>query len=331
MRILVVGGAGYIGSNTVRRLLEEKHKVFVFDDLSTGYREFVPKEAIFFKGDLKKNKDIEHFFKKHKVGAVMHFAASALVNESVVDPLKYYENNVSACVNLLKAMIVYRVKYFIFSSTCATFGEPKRIPIEAGDDQKPVNPYGWSKFMIEKILEDISKTGQIRYAALRYFNACGAHASATIGERHVPETHLIPNILKVITGEKKELSIFGDDYDTSDGSCVRDYIHIEDLASAHLMALKALKRGMPSSAFNLGSEHGYSVKEIVQAVERVTGKKVRSKTCPRRAGDPARLIGSSEKARRILGWRPKYDLPAIIQSAWEWEKKEAIRGPRQKF
>ena len=328
MRILVVGGAGYIGSNMVRKLLENKHQVVVFDNLSTGHREFVPKQATFVKGDLRNTADIERLFKGHKPAAVMHFAASALVGESVENPLKYYENNVSACVNLLKVMTAQKVKYFIFSSTCATFGEPKNIPIDELHPQNPVNPYGWSKLMIEKILADLSRNGQIRYAALRYFNACGAHASAEVGERHDPETHLIPNVLKVLTGEKKELSVFGDDYDTPDGTCIRDYIHIEDLASAHLLALDQLTKGMASDVFNLGNGNGYSVKEIIRAVERVTGKRVKFKICDRRPGDPARLVGSSKKAKKILGWQPKMGLSEIIESAWKWELKNCPQKNR---
>jgi len=325
MKVLVAGGAGYIGSNMVRTLIDEKHEPVVFDNLSTGHREFVPKKTAFFKGDLKNIKDIQTVFKKYKIDAVMHFAASALVGESVENPLKYYENNVLASINLLKVMKAHQVSFFIFSSTCATYGEPKRIPILDDDEQNPVNPYGWSKLMIEKILADLSKNGGIRYVALRYFNACGAHPSAEIGERHDPEAHLIPNILKVVSGEKPQLMIFGDDYDTPDGTCIRDYVHIEDLASAHLLALNALRKGMPSNVFNLGSGNGYSVKEIVQVVERVTGKKVKFKICPRRPGDPPHLVAGAEKARKVLGWKPKHDLKSIITTAWRWEEKEAHR------
>ncbi len=323
MRILVVGGAGYIGSNMVRMLLEKRHKVVVFDNLSTGHKEFVPKEAVFFKGDLRSIRDVESIFKLYKIDAVMHFAASALVGESVENPLKYYDNNVSACINLLKAMVAHKVNYFIFSSTCATFGEPKKVPMDETHEQNPVNPYGRSKLMIEKILQDLSRADQMNYVALRYFNACGAHPSGEIGERHDPETHLIPNILKVATGEKKELMIFGDDYDTPDGTCIRDYIHIEDLATAHLLALEALNNGMKSDFFNLGSEKGYSVKEIIRAVERVTGKKIKAKVSPRRPGDPARLVAKSDKAKKVLGWKATYDLEGIIETAWRWHRKEA--------
>ncbi len=321
MKVLVAGGAGYIGSNMVRKLIEKKHSPVVFDNLSTGHKQLLAKKVPFVKGDLRCFEDISAALKKHKVDAVMHFAAAALVGESVTNPLKYYDNNVSATVQLLKAMQQAKIKYFIFSSTCAVFGEPKRIPMVEDDPKSPVNPYGESKWMIETILKDHAKATDFRYVALRYFNACGAHPSGEIGELHEPEAHLIPNILKVLTGEKKELQIFGDDYDTPDGTCVRDYVHIEDLAEAHLAALEYLKKGNKSDAFNLGSGNGYSVKEIVQEVEKVTGKKVKVRMCPRRPGDPAKLIATSEKALKILGWKPHLGLDEIVRSAWNWEKR----------
>jgi len=321
MKVWVVGGAGYIGSNMVRKLLEKKHSPVVFDNLSTGFRHFVPKNVPFIEGDLRDLKDIRSAFKKHKADAVMHFAAAALVGESVEDPLKYYDNNVTACVQLLRAMQEARVKKFIFSSTCAIFGEPKRVPILEEDAKHPANPYGQSKLMVETLLKDHAHATDFRYVALRYFNACGAHLSGEIGERHEPETHLIPNILKTLTGEKKELQIFGDDYDTPDGTCVRDYVHIEDLAEAHLSALERLAKGMKSDAFNLGSGQGYSVKEIVRAVERVTGKKVPLKIVSRRPGDPARLVADSSKAAKMLGWKPKIGLDEIVRTAWNWERR----------
>lgn len=322
MKVLVIGGAGYIGSNMVRKLLETGHKPAVFDNLSTGHRAFVPKNVLFIKGDLKKYEDILAALKKVKPEAVMHFAASALVGESVQKPVMYYDNNVSAAVQLLKAMQVCKVKKLIFSSTCAIFGEPKRIPLVEDDPKAPVNPYGQSKLMIEHILNDHAHVTDFRFVALRYFNACGAHPSGEIGERHEPEAHLIPNILKVLTGEKKELNIFGDDYATPDGTCVRDYVHIEDLADAHLLALEYLGKGNKSDAFNLGSGNGYSVKEIVDMVEKVTGKKVKVKMAPRRPGDPAKLVATSAKALKVLGWKTKHDLESIIKTAWAWEKKQ---------
>ena len=319
MNILVVGGAGYIGSYMVRILVQAEHTPIVFDNLSTGHRELVPKGAAFFKGDLKNLSDVEKAFKKYKIDAVMHFAASALVGESVADPLKYYENNVLACVNLLKVMKSRKIRLLIFSSTCAIFGEPVRLPIQEEDPKAPANPYGQSKLMVETILKDVSGRSDLRYVALRYFNACGAHPDAEVGEVHDPETHLIPNILKVLRGEKKALTIFGDDYDTPDGTCVRDYIHIHDLCHAHLLALEALKKGMKSDCFNLGNGNGYSVKEIIKMVERVTGKKVPVKIGARRPGDPARLIASAEKAQEVLGWRPEMSLEQMIRTAWKWE------------
>jgi len=322
VKILVAGGAGYIGSTMVRVLLDAGHQPVIFDNLSTGHRSLLSKEAMFIQGDLRDIKDIRSALKKVRVEAVMHFAAAALVGESVTNPLKYYDNNVLATVQLLKAMQETKVKKFILSSTCAVFGEPKRIPILEDDPKCPANPYGQSKLMIETMLADHGRATDFRYVALRYFNACGAHSSGTIGEMHEPEAHLIPNILKVLTGEKKELQIFGDDYETPDGTCVRDYVHIEDLADAHLLALEHLKKGMKSNAFNLGSGDGYSVKEIVRMVEKITGKKVKSKIGPRRPGDPARLVASSAKAEKTLRWKPKRSLEVIIRSAWAWESKK---------
>ena len=319
MKVLVTGGAGYIGSNMVKKLLEHRHSPVVLDDLSMGHRHFVPKNVPFVKGHIRKSADLQNVFKKFKVEAVMHFAASAFVGESVENPLKYYDNNTLGALQLLKAMREARVRKLIFSSTCAIFGEPKRLPIKEDDEKQPANPYGRSKLMIETILRDHAAADGLCYAALRYFNACGAHPCGEIGEVHKPETHLIPNILKVLTGEKKQLEIYGDDYDTPDGTCIRDYIHVEDLASAHLLALEALAKGMKSDVFNLGSGSGYSVKDIVKAVEKVTKKKVKVKICARRPGDPAKLIASSAKAKKILGWKPKYDLEEIIQTAWRWE------------
>lgn len=317
--ILIAGGAGYVGSNMVRKLLETGHRPVVFDNLSTGHRRLVPQNVPLVKGDLKNFKDIRAALKKYKADAVMHFAASALVGESVENPLKYYDNNVSACVQLLKAMKEAKVNKFIFSSTCAIFGEPRRIPIREGDPKSPSNPYGRSKLAIEHMLGDLAASSDFRYVALRYFNACGAHPGGGIGELHDPETHLVPNILKALTGEKKELRIFGDDYATPDGTCVRDYVHIEDLAAAHLSALRALQKGMKSDVFNLGTGDGYSVREIVAAAEKITGKKVKVRMCPRRPGDPAKLVAFSGKARKILGWKPRHDLESILRTAWQWE------------
>ncbi|MBI2471507.1 MAG: UDP-glucose 4-epimerase GalE [Planctomycetes bacterium] len=321
MRVLVVGGAGYIGSHMVRALLEEKYDTVVFDNLSTGYREFVPERVPFIRGDLRNVPDIQGVFRDHSIDAVMHFAASSIVPESMSDPLKYYHNNVLACINLLKVMMENKVAKFIFSSTAAVYGEPENIPIKEEDKTCPTNTYGRSKLMIENILSDISRAYDFSYIALRYFNAAGAHPAGEIGEKHNPETHLIPNILKTARGEKSELMIFGDDYPTPDGTCIRDFIHVQDLCHAHLLALKALKDGKKNDIFNLGSGSGYSVKEVVRTVEEVTGKKIKVKIVPRRAGDPAKLVAGAEMAKKILGWKPNANLEEIIGTAWVWECK----------
>jgi len=320
--ILVVGGAGYIGSTMVRTLLAQGYTPVVFDNLSTGHQDFIPEEVTFVKGDLKNFFDICTVFKNKKIEAVMHFAASSLVPESVENPLKYYDNNVLACINLLKAMIENKVNKFIFSSTAAVYGEPRRVPIKEDDLKNPTNPYGHSKIIIEKILEDISNSYDFAYIALRYFNAAGAHSEGGIGEKHDPETHLIPNILKVLTGEKEEITVFGDDYATPDGTCLRDYIHVDDLCSAHLLALNKLIATEKSEVFNLGSGDGYSVKQVIEMAERVTGQKVNLKIGKRRPGDPEKLVASSEKAQRVLGWQAKLTLEDIVSSAWNWEKKQ---------
>ena len=322
MSVLVAGGAGYIGSVMVRALMDAGESPVVFDNLSAGHRRLVPKNVPFVKGDLRNFKHICATLKKHKVNAIMHFAAAALVGESMQNPLKYYDNNVLAGVLLLRAMQEAKVKKFIFSSTCAIFGEPKRIPILEDDPKSPTNPYGESKLMIETMLKNHANATDFRYVALRYFNACGAHTSEKIGEMHDPETHLIPNILKMLTGEKKELHLYGDDYDTPDGTCIRDYVHVEDIADAHLLALDWLRRKKTCGIFNLGAGKGYSIRDVISAVERVTGKKVPVRVVARRSGDPSRLVASPEKARRTLGWNPKHNLQSIISSAWAWEQKQ---------
>lgn len=318
--VLVAGGAGYIGSCMTRKLIQSGHKVVVVDNLSTGHRRLVDPKAVFEKGDLRHPADIDRVLRRHRVDCVMHFAASALVGESVENPLKYYENNALSCIHLLSAMTKHKVRDFIFSSTCATYGEPVKIPMSESHPNNPANPYGRSKLMMDWILRDLAIAGAIRFISLRYFNACGAHSSGGIGEVHDPETHLIPNILKVAAGKKKNLVIFGDDFKTPDGTCVRDYIHIEDIADAHLLAMKALKRGVKNEYFNLGHGKGFSNLEILKAVEKITGKKISYKIGPRRPGDPSKLIADSRKARKVLGWKPKRGLDEIIRSAWEWEK-----------
>lgn len=318
--ILVTGGAGYIGSHMVRALLENGYKPVVFDNLSTGYRNFVPKDVPFIKGDLKNKNDIQKVFKKYKIDAVTHFAASIVVPESVEKPLMYYENNVVSCVNLLNAMVGHHVKKLVFSSTAAVYGNPKRNPIQEEDAIKPNNPYGQTKAIMEKILFDLSRVEDFNYVALRYFNVGGAHGSGEVGESHDPETHLIPNILKNIKGENREFTLYGTDYPTKDGTCIRDYIHIEDLCQAHVLALKYLNKTKKSNIFNLGNNQGFSVLEVLKAAEKVTGKKAKVKITSRRAGDSIKLVASSKKAKAVLGWQPNKSLDEIIESAWAWER-----------
>ncbi len=320
MKILVAGGAGYIGSQMVRELLNGKYECIIFDNLSTGYERLIPEQATFIKGDLLSKQDLTKAFRGHKFDAVMHFAAYSIVSESVTFPLKYYENNVSACINLLNTMIENSVTKFIFSSTAAVYGEPERVPIKEDDRTCPTNPYGTSKLMIENILKDTSSSHELSYTSLRYFNAAGAYPSGKAGELHDPETHLIPNILKVASGKKEEVTIYGNDYPTPDGTCVRDFIHVQDLCRAHLLALKALFSGMRSDVYNLGNGNGYSVMEVVQMAERVTGKKINFIMGNKRPGDPARLVASSDKAKSVLGWSAQESLETIIKTAWEWEQ-----------
>ena len=320
--ILVIGGAGYIGSHMVRALLDAKYTPVVFDNLATGHKSSVPKGVKFIKGDLRKPQDIDRIFDSHKFEAVIHFSAASLVPESMSDPLKYYDNNVVSFVYLLKTMRKHKVKSIVFSSTAAVYGEPKSVPISEDDPKDPTNTYGRSKLMMEKIVEDSARAyGDLQYIILRYFNVAGAHHTGKVGECHHPETHLIPNILKAAKGEKKDLTIFGDDYPTKDGSCVRDYIHVEDVCDAHVKAIKAFGKGIKNSYFNLGSQDGYSNFQVISMVEKVTGMKVKYKIGPRRPGDPAKLVASAKKAKEILGWVPKFGLEDIVRTAWAWEKK----------
>ena len=319
-KILVTGGAGYIGSHMARDLVEAGYAVLVFDNLSTGHKRLVPRGADFMKGDLRNREDIKKAFEKHSIDAVMHFAASIVVPESVAHPTDYYENNVLASIHLLKMMLRYKVKYLIFSSTAATYGEPKHIPVNETDETVPTSPYGQSKLMFEKILHDTAVSHGLRYVSLRYFNACGAHPSGTLGPLKKNETLLIPNILKAAKNKNARLTIFGDDYPTPDGTCIRDYVHVCDLCRAHLLALKKLKKGMTNGIFNLGTQKGYSVKEVLRAAEKVIGKKIPVKIVGRRPGDPSKIVASTKKARRLLGWKPEMDLCQIIRTAWEWEK-----------
>lgn len=316
--ILVFGGAGYIGSHTVSHLLDNGYQVVVADNLIYGHREAVDKRAVFEHADLLDKFSLQQLFKKHKIDAVIHFAAFAYVGESVADPEKYYFNNVVGTVNLLNIMLENNVKDIVFSSTCATYGEPEYTPIDELHPQNPINPYGRTKLMIEQIFADYERAYGLRHIALRYFNAAGCAANGSIGESHTPETHLIPLVLKAITGERKSISVFGTDYDTPDGTCIRDYIHVEDLALAHRLALEKLS--VYSGCINLGTGIGTSVKEIILAAEEVSGKKCPVEYADRRAGDPARLFADNRKAKEILGWEPAYkNIKDIIQTAWNWE------------
>ena len=318
MNILVTGGAGYIGSICVEQLLDAGHTITIFDNLTEGYRRAVDPRAMLIVGDLQQRSDIEDALEKTRPDAVMHFAANALVGESMQNPSKYFRNNVHGGLNLLDAMVAVGCRRFVFSSTCATFGPPDRLPIDETLPQRPINPYGESKLMFEKILRWYDEIHGLRFVALRYFNAAGA--SERFGEDHRIETHLIPNVLKVALGQKDHVEIFGTDYETPDGTCIRDYIHILDLAQAHMLAL-----GVKESAFyNLGTGGGTSVREVIAACKKVTGKPVRVIEKPRRPGDPARLIAGSDKIKSALGWTPKFQsIENIVASAWAWH----VRNP----
>ena len=321
MKILVTGGAGYIGSHAVRALIEAGREVVVLDDLSTGFREAVHPDAKFYKIDIHDGEALDKLFQAEDIAGVIHFAAFSQVGESMKKPLKYYDNNLSGTLSLIKAMVRNNVKYIVFSSTAATYGEPERVPILESDRTQPTNCYGETKLAIEKMMKWTGGAHDLHYVALRYFNACGAHPSGEIGEAHDPETHLIPLILQVPLGKREAISVFGDDYPTKDGTCIRDYIHVCDLSDAHILALDYLMKGGESDVFNLGNGEGFTVKEVIETARRVTGHPIPAEICPRRAGDPAQLVASSEKARSILGWKPRYnDLETIIQTAWDWHR-----------
>ena len=319
MKLLVLGGAGYIGSHTATELLDNGHEVVIADNLVTGYREAIPEKATFYQGDIRDKDFLNDLMKKEKVDAVIHFAAYSLVGESVVNPLKYYENNLYGTKVLLDAMIKSGVDKIVFSSTAATYGEPENIPILENDRTCPTNPYGETKLAMEKMISWAAKAHGLHYVSLRYFNACGAHESGQIGEAHSPETHLIPLVLQVPLGQREAINIYGDDYPTEDGTCIRDYIHVTDLAQAHILAVEYLMKGNDSNVFNLGNGVGFSVKEVVEVARKVTGHAIPAVITERRAGDPARLIASSEKAREVLNWNPQHaELEEIISSAWKW-------------
>lgn len=319
--ILVCGGAGYIGSHTVRQLIDNSEDVIIVDNLETGHKEAIHPKAKFYNTDIRDEKALETVFKENKIDEVIHFAANSLVGESMMNPLKYYNNNVHGTEVLLNVMAKHDVKKIVFSSTAATYGEPKNIPILESDETKPTNAYGETKLAMEKMMKWADIAHGIKYISLRYFNVAGAHISGIIGEDHNPETHLIPLILQVPLGKREFISIFGDDYDTHDGTCVRDYIHVSDLADAHILAVNKLREGFNSNIYNLGSGNGFTVKEMIEAARLVTGHSIPAKVCERRTGDPAKLVASSEKARRELGWQPKFEnIEAMIASAWNWHK-----------
>jgi UDP-glucose 4-epimerase len=321
MAILVLGGAGYIGSHTVYELIDAGRDVVVADNLLTGFRAAVHPKARFYQLDIRDQAALDALFEKEQIEGVIHFAASSQVGESMADPLKYYDNNLWGTTVLLKSMVAHGVKKIVFSSTAATYGEPETVPILETDKTVPTNCYGQTKLAMEQMMRWVSQAHGLRYVALRYFNACGAHPSGKIGEAHDPETHLIPLILQVPNGQRAKISIFGDDYPTADGTCIRDYIHVSDLAQAHILALDYLLRGGENNVFNLGNGVGFSVKEVIDVARAVTGHPIPAETTPRRAGDPAQLVASSEKAKTVLGWNPQYaDLTTIVESAWKWHQ-----------
>lgn len=321
MKILVLGGAGYIGSHTVYELIDAGHDVVVADNLLTGFREAVHPKATFYEGDIRDRFFLDTLFSKEKIDGVIHFAASSQVGESMTNPLKYYNNNLCGTETLLESMVAHGVDKIVFSSTAATYGEPERIPIAESDRTEPTNCYGETKLAMEKMFRWTALAHPLRYVSLRYFNACGAHPNGQIGEAHNPETHLIPLVLQVPNGKREAISVFGTDYETKDGTCVRDYIHVNDLAQAHILAMQYLAEGGKSDIFNLGNGVGFTVKEVVETARSVTGHPIPLKEEPRRAGDPSTLIASSEKAKKILGWKPKYDdLTTIISTAWNWHR-----------
>ena len=320
MKILVLGGAGYIGSHTVYRLIEQGHKVVVFDNFETGYYEAIHPDAEVYEGDLRNRADIDNVFDEESdIDAVIHFAANSLVGESMVKPLKYYDNNICGTKVLLESMVAHNINRIVFSSTAATYGEPIHTPILENDPTNPTNCYGETKRAMERMFYWTEQAHGMKYVSLRYFNACSAHISGKIGEAHNPESHLIPIILQTANGTRDHISVFGTDYDTPDGTCIRDYIHVTDLAQAHILAVEYLINGGESDIFNLGNGVGFSVKEVIETAKKVTGKEIKVVEENRRAGDPAVLIASSEKAKKVLGWNPQYnELSTIIETAWKW-------------
>lgn len=331
MRVLVVGGAGYIGSHMVKMLLDQGHSVITFDNLSSGFRDAVL-GGEFVKGDLVDTARLDEVFTAHQPDAVMHFASYIQVGESVKHPAKYYLNNFSNTLNLLDAMVKHGVQYFVFSSTAAVFGEPEYVPIDEAHPKNPLNPYGRSKWMVEQVLADYERAYGLKSVCLRYFNAAGADPSGLLGERHEPETHLIPLVLQAISGKRDQICVFGRDYDTPDGTCIRDYIHVADLCTAHSLALSKLMATGLSRRYNLGNGSGFSVQEVIAAAERVTGRTVRVVEGERREGDPARLVADASLVREELGWQPLYfDLETIILHAWQWESSTLLNEQKHRL
>lgn len=323
MSILVCGGAGYIGSHMVAHLIECGEEVIILDNFQKGHRDAVLGGKI-YEGDLRNKSILDKVFTENNIEAVIDFAADSLVGESVQNPLKYFNNNIGGTMSLLEVMNKYDVKKIVFSSTAATYGEPENIPILEEDKTFPTNPYGESKLCVEKMLKWCDKAYNIKYTVLRYFNAAGAHISGKIGENHRPESHLIPIILQVALGKREKIMVLGNDYDTEDGTCIRDYIHVSDLASAHLLALDRLRNGGESKIYNLGNSKGFSVKQVIDIARKVTGVNIKAEDAKRRPGDPAILVASSQKVIKELGWKPKYDsLETIIETAWNWHKNNS--------
>ncbi|TQR45419.1 UDP-glucose 4-epimerase GalE [Paenibacillus popilliae] len=320
MAVLVTGGAGYIGSHTVAELLARGEEVVIVDSLETGHKDAVLGGTLHI-GDIRDSAFLDSVFAQHSIDAVIHFAAYSLVGESMSNPAKYYDNNVHGTLVLLEAMRKHQVSRIVFSSTAATYGEPERTPIEETEATNPTNVYGETKLTMERMMRWFDQAHDIRYVSLRYFNAAGAHENGKIGEDHRPETHLIPLVLQTALGQRKEMKVFGNDYPTADGTCIRDYIHVSDLADAHVLAVEYLRGGGQSDVFNLGSGNGFSVLEVIQTAERVTERSVPTVVEERRAGDPAVLIASANKAKSVLGWNPKRDdLNVLIESAWKWHQ-----------
>lgn len=323
MNILVTGGCGYIGSHFVKYLQNNSdHKIIVFDNLSRGHIESIDSRVKFEQIDLLNYDELKLALNKYQIDSVVHFAAFAYVGESVQDPGLYYSNNVTGSINLIKAVSNAKITKFIFSSTCSLYGNPINVPISESELTKPINPYAQTKLMIEKVLADFDSSHNLKYVALRYFNAAGADFEGEIGESHNPEPHLIPIVLQTALGKRENIKIFGDDYETPDGTCIRDYIHVYDLADAHLKALEYLEKGNKSDFFNLGTGDGNSVKELIDKAREITGKNIKAITAERRSGDPAILVADNKKAKELLGWNPKYKLDDIINSAWNWHQNQ---------